>query len=290
MPVATEMGWRRSCFVTASKVGLDVGRASLWSCARPAGCWDDPCRGCRARAGDGLAAGSARVPAGGDGAALDLASSSTGKATQSFPPRRAISEISFQRQGAVAAGPRRDGGQRVHAVPGRKTGGGRERLGYGQTLRRGWRSVRTRWRCGLERGDGPAGLLRARGRAAAGAGVADPDQFELENFRQVPAGDGWTSIAFDDRGWARALDLGVVGSGPWGRLAFGGDDPSGRFRVPEGFAIETVAQPSVTGSVVAFTFESDGHPCVSIERGPIARLIDDDKDGRFDRRQAITPR
>src|SRR5208282_6250750 len=77
---------------------------------------------------------------------------------------------------------------------------------------------------------------------------------------------------FDDRGWARSLDLGVVGGGPWGRLAFGGEDPSGRFRVPEGFAIETVAQPSVTGSVVAFTFDFDGHPCVSIERGPIARL------------------
>ena len=41
--------------------------------------------------------------------------------------------------------------------------------------------------------------------------------------------------------------------------------------------------PSVTGSVVAFTFDFDGHPCVSIERGPIARLIDDDKDGRYDR-------
>ena len=45
----------------------------------------------------------------------------------------------------------------------------------------------------------------------------------------------------------------------------------------------------MTGSVVAFTFDFDGLPCVSIERGPIARLIDDDKDGRYDRRQPITP-
>ena len=45
----------------------------------------------------------------------------------------------------------------------------------------------------------------------------------------------------------------------------------------------------MTGSVVAFTFDFDGHPCVSIERGPIARLIDDDKDGRYDRCQPITP-
>jgi putative heme-binding domain-containing protein len=43
----------------------------------------------------------------------------------------------------------------------------------------------------------------------------------------------------------------------------------------------------VTGSVVAFTFDPKGIPCVSIERGPIARLIDDDNDGRFDRREII---
>ena len=40
--------------------------------------------------------------------------------------------------------------------------------------------------------------------------------------------------------------------------------------------------------MVAFTFDPAGQPCVSIEQGPIARLIDDDKDGRYDRRQPIT--
>ena len=44
------------------------------------------------------------------------------------------------------------------------------------------------------------------------------------------------------------------------------------------------AAPFVTGSVVAFTFDHHGAPCVSVEQGPIARLIDDDHDGRFDRR------
>jgi putative heme-binding domain-containing protein len=136
---------------------------------------------------------------------------------------------------------------------------------------------------------GPAGLLLRGGVLPLGQGVPIQTNSTWRSSQKVPEGDGWTSVEFDDRDWARALDLGVVGSGPWGRLAFGGEDPSRRFRVPEGFTIETVAQPVATGSVVAFTFDFDGHPCVSIERGPIARLIDDDKDGRYDRLQSITP-
>ena len=136
---------------------------------------------------------------------------------------------------------------------------------------------------------GPAGLLLRGGVLPLGQGVPIQTNSTWRSTHHVPEGNGWTTVEFDDGDWARALDLGVVGGGPWGRLAFAGEDPSGRFRVPEGFAIETVAQPSVTGSVVAFTFDFAGQPCVSIERGPIARLIDDDKDGRYDRSQPITP-
>ena len=62
---------------------------------------------------------------------------------------------------------------------------------------------------------------------------------------------------------------------------------------PSGFAFPRASRspwpprPGVTGSVVAFTFDPNGVPCVSIEQGPIARLIDDDNDGRYDRRQVI---
>ncbi len=136
---------------------------------------------------------------------------------------------------------------------------------------------------------GPAGLLVRGGVLPLGQGVPIQTNSTWRSSQRVPQGEGWTHVEFDDLGWTGAADLGLIGSGPWGRLAFGGEDPSARFRVPEGFAIAAVAQPSVTGSVVAFTFDSDGHPCVSIERGPIARLIDEDHDGRYDSRQAITP-
>ncbi len=136
---------------------------------------------------------------------------------------------------------------------------------------------------------GPAGLLLRGGVLPLGQGIPIQTNSTWKSAEKVPAGDGWTKVEFDDNAWANALDLGILGSAPWGRLAFGGDNPSERFRVPDGFAMTTVAQPSVTGSVVAFTFDTDGRPCVSMEGGPIARLIDDDHDGHYDRRQPITP-
>ena len=135
---------------------------------------------------------------------------------------------------------------------------------------------------------GPAGLLVSGGVLPLGQGAPIQTDRSWKTASQVPPGDGWTQIGFDDSGWTRASDLGVLGSGPWGRLVFSGEDLAKRFRVPDGFKIETAAQGSVTGSVVAFTFDPTGQPCVSIEQGPIARLIDDDSDGRYDRRQPIT--
>ena len=55
---------------------------------------------------------------------------------------------------------------------------------------------------------------------------------------------------------------------------------------PPGFKVDMAAAPCdrLGGRLHV---RPDGAPCVSIEQGPIARLIDDDHDGRFDRRQVI---
>jgi putative heme-binding domain-containing protein len=135
---------------------------------------------------------------------------------------------------------------------------------------------------------GPAGFLVSGGVLPLGQGAPIQTDRSWKTASHVPPGDGWTQDGFDDSAWTRAVDLGVLGSGPWGRLVFSGEDLAKRFRVPDGFTIETAAQGSVTGSVVAFTFDPAGQPCVSIEQGSIARLIDDDKDGRYDHRQPIT--
>jgi putative membrane-bound dehydrogenase-like protein len=105
----------------------------------------------------------------------------------------------------------------------------------------------------------------------------------------VPAGDAWKAASFDDSAWAAAADLGPLGQAPWGQLAFGGDDPAGRFKVPAGFRVQTVAPAGLTGSAVSFAFDHKGRPCVGIERGPIVRLADADRDGTFEGRVVITP-
>jgi putative membrane-bound dehydrogenase-like protein len=135
---------------------------------------------------------------------------------------------------------------------------------------------------------GPAGLLIRGGVLPLGQGVPVHTDATWRSADRVPAGDDWTKLEFDDTGWSRARDLGPLGVAPWGPLALG-HDPAERFRVPAGFKVETVAAPALTGSVVAFAFDDSGNPCVSIERGPIARLVDADSDGRYDRRVPITP-
>jgi len=133
---------------------------------------------------------------------------------------------------------------------------------------------------------GPAGLLVRGSVLPLGQGVPIHTNSNWRTEGTVPPGDAWTQVGFDDSKWARAADLGVLGSGPWGNIATG-QAAAQRFRVPVGFQVSMAASPELTGSVVAFTFDPDGSPCVSIERGPIARLIDDDKDGRYDRREVI---
>jgi putative membrane-bound dehydrogenase-like protein len=133
---------------------------------------------------------------------------------------------------------------------------------------------------------GPAGLLVRGGVLPLGQGVPIHSNSSWKTTGTVPPGDGWSKPGFDDSSWVRARDLGALGTGPWGNI-FSGVDAAARFRVPPGFQVAMAAAPGVTGSVVAFTFDPNGAPCVSIEQGPIARLVDDDNDGEYDRRQIV---
>src|SRR5690606_10969215 len=60
------------------------------------------------------------------------------------------------------------------------------------------------------------------------------------------------------------------------------------FTVPDGFAVEEVYSPEDAGTVVAFTFDSQGRLVVARENGPIVTLIDRDADGRIDEERAFT--
>jgi putative heme-binding domain-containing protein len=55
-----------------------------------------------------------------------------------------------------------------------------------------------------------------------------------------------------------------------------------RFEAPNGFTVETAAPAEMTGSLIAFTFDSLGRPVVSKERTHPTILIDSNNDGVYD--------
>ncbi len=133
---------------------------------------------------------------------------------------------------------------------------------------------------------GPAGFLVRGGVLPLGQGAAIHTNSTWKTARSVGPGDAWAQVGFNDSQWVAARDHGPLGTGPWTGVSLS-QDAAARFRVPEGFRISMAAAPRVTGSVVAFTFDPDGIPCVSVEGRTIARLIDDDKDGLYDRPEVI---
>lgn len=129
---------------------------------------------------------------------------------------------------------------------------------------------------------GLAGFLVSGGVLPLGQGAPVHTNQSWKVATEVPAGDAWKGLDFDDSAWPAPADFGEFGVEPWGKLAQGLGDAADRFKPAEGFAVETAAPHTVSGSVVAFTFDLDGAPCVSVERGPIARLVDADKDGKYE--------
>ncbi len=147
-----------------------------------------------------------------------------------------------------------------------------------------WRSARTSWRPGRRTRRRAGGLP---GAAAAccrwGRGCRSIPTRAGRRPATVPAGDGWTKVGFDDSSWVRALDLGALGTGPGGRSP-AAEDPAAAVPRSRGFKIERPPRPPSRARWSPSRLIPSGVPCVSIEQGPIARLIDDDQDGRYDRR------
>ena len=63
-----------------------------------------------------------------------------------------------------------------------------------------------------------------------------------------------------------------------------------RFRTPEGFRVEQVADDELVGSVVNFTFDSEGRPLVALENRGLHLLEDRDGDGRFETLVTVSDR
>src|SRR5437762_1215354 len=68
----------------------------------------------------------------------------------------------------------------------------------------------------------------------------------------------------------------------------GGTASKQRYKVPEGFVVETAATPQETGSLINLTFDSLGRLVVSKERSGPTLLIDQDGDGHFETQKLLT--
>ncbi len=62
-----------------------------------------------------------------------------------------------------------------------------------------------------------------------------------------------------------------------------------RFRVPEGFAVEEVADESVTSSAIAMAFDHEGRPLLGVEGGGVRTLVDEDGNGVYERFVELSP-
>jgi len=101
--------------------------------------------------------------------------------------------------------------------------------------------------------------------------------------------EGWLDLNFNDSKWTAPKLLGEFGRAEnWEGITWNGKSDVNRFTVKEGFTIDLVAEPELTGSIVNMTFDWKGRPVISRERGPIFILEDENNDGKFDKAKEYT--
>lgn len=97
-----------------------------------------------------------------------------------------------------------------------------------------------------------------------------------------PGTDAWLGAKFDDSTWKPVRELTTHQDSPWKQLAFSGTYLD-RFDVAPGFELKRIAEPELVGSLVCISWGNRGRLLASRERGPILNLIDEDRDGTFDK-------
>ncbi|MBL8822465.1 MAG: c-type cytochrome [Planctomycetia bacterium] len=101
----------------------------------------------------------------------------------------------------------------------------------------------------------------------------------------------WIKPEFEDKNWQPVHVLGEYGNTePWGTLSWSDGPSSQRFKVPEGFVVETVIPPNpvapklnprIPFSIINMTFDAKGRLLVSQERGPILLCTEQDQNGEL---------
>ncbi|MEX1228757.1 MAG: HEAT repeat domain-containing protein [Planctomycetaceae bacterium] len=97
-----------------------------------------------------------------------------------------------------------------------------------------------------------------------------------------PEGDGWLKPQFGLEGWKPVKVLGPHADSPWNDIVLE-ESYLDRFDVPVGFELKRVAEPELAGSLICTTWGRDGRLIASRQGAEIVSLVDEDKDGTFDR-------
>ncbi len=95
---------------------------------------------------------------------------------------------------------------------------------------------------------------------------------------------GWRDAKFSADGWANAVVYGTLeATSPWkDQVRQPGQIDADRFVTAENVAIDLVAMPEMTGTLIAMTFDEQGNIIASREKGPLILLRDEDGDGRYE--------
>lgn len=130
-------------------------------------------------------------------------------------------------------------------------------------------------------GSGPAGILvNGEVRSQGGSSIPFDSGKDWKVNGNPPAGDAWTKPLFAESGWQPVKTLGLHKDSPWKSLAIGGSMYD-RFQMADGFDIEQIAPPSVTGSLTSLAWGNRGRLLVTREREPIYSLVDEKGTGKY---------
>ncbi|MDA1214952.1 MAG: HEAT repeat domain-containing protein, partial [Planctomycetota bacterium] len=99
--------------------------------------------------------------------------------------------------------------------------------------------------------------------------------------------DDWLKPSFGLDGWKPVKVLGPHADTPWNDIVLS-ESYLDRLDVPVGFELKRVAEPELAGSLICTTWGRDGRLIASRQGAEIISLVDEDKDGTFDRAIVMT--
>src|SRR5262249_51637448 len=109
------------------------------------------------------------------------------------------------------------------------------------------------------------GLLYQNMRPEDGYSVSFNTSRQWKATRDPPKGDAWLGRDFESSGWRSATELALHADSPWKHLEFN-ESYLDRYTLAEGFQIERIAEPELTGTLINMTWGNRGRLIVSQEK------------------------